>query len=186
MININQIERLIDQNEFVRLVERVLQNGRCSEPAIRSRLAQPGVAPITGRALALQRTLELSFGPTRTSSILVRSLVRSQTSDGWFGHSDQLIVSTAVAVRALCDAEYVSTDHAAVQSAITDGLRAIGQQQSNSGGFNDDPLTDAIVLWQLGPLADRCAEYIDLVALQKTVARTPLGSLRNEALAAAA
>jgi len=84
MLSIRQIEKLIEAASHRRLVQRILANGRCQEPAIIDRLVEPGAAAPAALGLALQRLLELSWGPTAALAGTVRRLLSCQDSQGMF------------------------------------------------------------------------------------------------------
>src|SRR6185503_21328493 len=85
MINQNQIVRLLEQNACRPLIERVLENGRCSSEMTRRLLLQAGVAMPVALGLGLQRAVELTYAPTAEAAVIVRRLIAIQAADGMFG-----------------------------------------------------------------------------------------------------
>jgi len=84
MLSIRQIDKLMDAAAHRRLAQRILANGRCQEPAIVDRLLEPGAVAPAALGLALQRMLELSWGPTGSFTKAVRRLLVCQDSEGLF------------------------------------------------------------------------------------------------------
>src|SRR5690606_18238521 len=88
MINILQIDRLVEQRAWERLIERILQNGRGGSLHVRLRLARREAAAPAALGLAIQRLCELTFGPTPIARGLVAQLLHLQDRSGGFVESD--------------------------------------------------------------------------------------------------
>lgn len=165
MISQNQIFRLIEAEEFRQLIQRVLSNGRCRSPLVLRVLSQPDVAASAAIGLALQRLGELTYRPSQLAASLSRRLLGMQQSNGLFGSAEDpstesLLVATATALRGLItwtaqvQASGSEVDHP-TSLAIDRGLNALAEVYSDaSTDVNHDAVAWAIVLWQLGDMAE--------------------------------
>lgn len=182
MLNLVQIDRLAEQNAWERLIERVLHNGRGGDLVMRLRLVREEAAAPSALGLAVQRTCELTYGPSAVGTGLVAQLLHLQRDDGFFvsavdDHSPTASsprraspAATAIAVRALNDwrEQCCSAGHdvdARVDRAISRGLFALACAQQDDGGFAQDDMESAIVLWQLGrvPAFRQAVRFHDLI-----------------------
>ena len=152
MINLSHIERLLDEESYGRLVDRVLSNGRRVNRAVAKRLEVSEAVAAAACGLALQRCCELTYAPTPLADRLARRLLEMQRNDGHFSRS---IAASAVALRGLL--EYVQQNRdvgepvdAQVSAGIAEGLAALGRAQSADDGFRNSAVESTIVLWQLG------------------------------------
>ncbi len=152
MINLSHIERLLDEESYGRLVNRVLSNGRRVNRAVAKRLEVSEAVAAAACGLALQRCCELTYAPTPLADRLAMRLLEMQRNDGHFSRS---VSASAVALRGLL--EYVqhhrdvgeSVD-AQVSAGIAEALAAFRRTQSADGGFRNSAVESTIVLWQLG------------------------------------
>lgn len=182
MLNLVQIDRLAEQNAWERLIERVLHNGRGGDLAMRLRLVREEAAAPAALGLALQRTCELTYGPSAIGTGLVAQLLHLQREDGLFASAPNDHVTTdpsprraspaatAIAVRALHDwrEQCRSAGHEVetrLDRAIGRGLFALACAQRDEGGFGEDEVENAIVLWQLGRIGEfrQAVRFHDLV-----------------------
>ncbi len=152
MINLSHIERLLDEESYGRLVDRVLSNGRRVSRAVAKRLALSEAVAAAACGLALQRCCELTYAPTPLADRLAMRLLEMQRNDGHFSRS---VAASAVALRGLL--EYVQHHRdvgeaadAQVSAGIAEALAAFRRAQSADGGFRDSAVESTIVLWQLG------------------------------------
>ncbi|MEE9129067.1 MAG: hypothetical protein V3T84_03545 [Phycisphaerales bacterium] len=152
MINLSHIERLVNEESYSRLVDRVLSNGRRVNTAVAKRLRGPEAVAAAACGLALQRCCELTYAPTPLADRLAMRLLEMQRNDGHFSCS---VAASAVALRGLL--EYVQHHRdvgeavdAQTSAGIAEGLAAFRRTQSADGGFRHSPVESTIVLWQLG------------------------------------
>ncbi len=182
MINITQIDRLVEQRAWERLIERILQNGRGGNLQVRLRLARRDAAAPAALGLAIQRLCELTFGPTPIARGLVAQLLHLQDGNGGFVESGSdgqpesadccrrvSPAATAIAVRALIQwsdfAQMCGEDvDPRIAVAVSRGLFALACLQDEVGGFDNDVVESAIVLWQLGGRSEfrRVVRFHDL------------------------
>jgi len=177
MLRVSNIMQLLRAEQFSLVVDRILSNGRCRSRAVRQMLREASFAETAATGLALQRVLELTYGPTAEADDLVHRLLRSQAADGLFGHATgdidgSRLAGAAVALRGLtawlqqprlnrqppsCMAKE------AIERAIT-ALKESWRINRSAGshatpdGEIDTPTTTvtawAIALWQLGDIAE--------------------------------
>lgn len=152
MINLSHIERLLDEESYGRLVDRVLSNGRRVSRAVAKRLEVSDAVTAAACGLALQRCCELTYAPTPLADRLAMRLLEMQRNDGHFSRS---VAASAVALRGLLDyvqhhREVGEAADAHVSAGIAEGLAALGRTQSADGGFRNSAVESTIVLWQLG------------------------------------
>ena len=152
MMNLSHIERLLDEESYGRLVDRVLANGRRVNRAVAKRLAVSEAVTAAACGLALQRCCELTYAPTPLADRLAMRLLEMQRNDGHFSRS---VAASAVALRGLL--EYVQHHRdvgeaadAQVSAGIAEGLAAFRRTQSADGALRDNAIESTIVLWQLG------------------------------------
>jgi hypothetical protein len=159
MISAIQILRLAGSNEYRRLVERLLSNGRCHSSLAMSVLRNAETAAAAGLGLALQRLCELAYWPHPDGAALAQKLVRLQRRDGLFGHGlardTDVIAASAIALRGLIDwaSQFPPDDNrlALVRQSIDRAWRAIAAQSTDAKDEREwNEVTWAIVLWQLG------------------------------------
>ncbi len=152
MINLSHIERLLNEESYGRMVNRVLANGRLVNRAVVRRLEVSEAVAAAACGLALQRCCELTYAPTPLADRLAIRLLEMQRSDGHFSRS---VAASAVALRGLL--EYVQHHRdvgeavdAQTSAGIAEGLAAFRRTQSADGGFRNSAVESTIVLWQLG------------------------------------
>jgi len=183
MLSIAHIARMSESDDWERLIDHILSNGRGDHLAIRLRLSQPHSAVTAAVALALQRIVELAYGPAPAAERLARRLVSMQQVDGRFRSGEaanDLALTTrphspegdgatpspsghgaaAAAIRALIEHSRRREESGApadpvIATAIDRGLHAIALAQRSDGGIGADSVEDAIILWQLGG----CGEF---------------------------
>ncbi len=86
MLNQFRIARLVQAEEFDRLLNEVLMNARPVPLSARLRLSEPGAALASSAlGLALRRVTELSWRPEPPAAELAERLLRLQDSHGGFG-----------------------------------------------------------------------------------------------------
>lgn len=174
MISQAQINRLVEGQQYARLVQRILDNGRPCSSRVRQRLTGAVLAPVAGLSLAVQRFIELNFySRSLEGDRLVRRLLTLQQPDGLFGPADasddDRLVATAFGLRALVD--HLAADAGGPESERPD-LNGIGRQHESAGFsaavalqrgaealiarngmegmLGGDPETASIIDWQLG------------------------------------
>lgn len=166
MINLRQLQRLLDSGEagtggmggagaaFERVIERILNNGRCHCPAVRRALFGSTAVRAVATGLALQRCCELTYGPTAMGRDLADRLATMMDDEGLFGGD---IAATAVAVRALLD--WVDASGEGVSDVAQRAIAGLGECQDASGLLGGDVVASAIVLWQLGDRPTVCEAF---------------------------
>ena len=152
MMNLTHIERLMEEESYDRLVDRVLANGRRVGTAVATRLGVPEAVAAAACGLALQRCCELTYAPTPLAERLAMQLLEMQRNDGHFSRS---VAASAVALRGLLDYLQHHQDVDEVlphrtSAAIAEALAAFRRTQSADGGFRSNATESTIVLWQLG------------------------------------
>lgn len=195
MISLPRITRLAAAHRFDTLLEDVLRNGRALPLVLRLRLAaDPDTLPGTALALALQRFLELTLGPTPQAIDLARALLDRQCPGGSFGSVPA--TAAGVAALALLDdalAAAPGIDPIAdalrprIGAAIDDGVAALREARDNAPStllanrpLMGDELDTLIALWQLAPFPD-LADALDLPLLLASL--EDLGLRHDRALA---
>jgi hypothetical protein len=193
MLSIAHIARMSESDDWERLIDHILSNGRGDHLAIRLRLSQPHSAGTAATALALQRIVELAYGPAPAAERLARRLVSMQQPDGRFrgmpaAHDLALTTclhsrdrdgatpapsghgAAAAAIRALIEHARRRDESGApadpvIATAIDRGLHAISAAQRSDGGIGEDSVEDAIILWQLGGCGEfrAAVRYLDFV-----------------------
>lgn len=151
-MNLSHIERLLNEESYGRLVDRVLSNGRRVNRAVAKRLEVSEAVAAAACGLALQRCCELTYAPTPLAARLAMRLLEMQRNDGHFSRS---VSASAVALRALLDYVQHHRDvgeavDAQTSTGIAEALAAFRRTQSVVGGFRNSAVESTIVLWQLG------------------------------------
>ena len=82
MLSLRHIERMVESKAYPRLVQRILANGRCESPRAIERLLEPRAVSPAALGLALQRVMELAYGPLPLADQLTRMLLALTTSNG--------------------------------------------------------------------------------------------------------
>lgn len=160
MLSTHQISSLVRFEEFPRLVDRVLANGRCPNPVVRRQMSLSEVAAPAGLGLGLQRLAELSYGPTMLGQHLVDRLISLQRKDGNFGSGaepsvDSMLAATGTALAGLlrwmrqCREAGTKVD-ATVGNAIQRGWIALSRMYGQRDTVENHPTGWSIVAWQLG------------------------------------
>lgn len=85
MLSIPQIRHLVETRSYERLVDRVLTSGRSGNLSVRLRLASSEAQAPAALGLALQRVVELTYGPTPLAADIATRLIHLQVRDGLFG-----------------------------------------------------------------------------------------------------
>lgn len=85
MLSIPQIRHLVETRSYERLVDRVLTSGRSGNLSVRLRLGSPEAQAPAALGLALQRVVELTYGPTPLAADIAARLIHLQGRDGLFG-----------------------------------------------------------------------------------------------------
>ncbi len=180
MISLLQIQRLVEEKSYGRLIDRILTNGRSVEPAVAKKLHHTEMLVPAAYGLALQRCCELSYGPTEIAHEVAMRLLIRQRDDGSFGGSP---AATAIAARGLLESTHQQREvGAAVDDraviGVTRSLASLARAQSADGLFGTDVVVADIVLWQLADCeAFRSAVRFD--ALVNTVNRSFLPILHS-------
>jgi hypothetical protein len=171
MISQSQIDRLLGSEDYGRLIERILSNGRCRSIVARDTLRQPGALLPAALGLALQRITELTYRPAPLADRLALSLVAIQREDGMFGSDSASapaeLAATAIALRGLigwiaCRPTRADEHVQESRSAVARGLQALSRR-SRAPDLQVDALGWAIALWQMGDLV----EFRSAVAIEK-------------------
>lgn len=162
MISLSQVERLRATGQWAQLVRRLMRNGRASSGRAVDHLTRvDGVRP-AALGLALQRVVELTYGPTAQAAALAEDLLALQDEGGLFRSFEPGVASnatpwaaTAVALRGLLDhgrqlKEAKEPIPARLHRAVRRGLAALAQGQGAGGLIGDDVTVSAVALWQLG------------------------------------
>lgn len=79
MLSLRHIERMVESKAYPRLIQRILANGRCDRPSAIQRLLDPGAVSPAALGFALQRVLELAYGPVPLADHLIRMLLALQS-----------------------------------------------------------------------------------------------------------
>ena len=171
MINLSHIERLLNEESYGRLVDRVLSNGRRVNRAVAKRLEVSEAVAAAACGLALQRCCELTYAPTPLAERLAMQLLEMQRNDGHFSRS---VAASAVALRGLLDYLQHHRDigevvDALVSAAVAEAMVAFRRTQLVDGALRDNAVESTIVLWQLGendafksvrPALGRCGDLL--------------------------
>ncbi|MCP3904342.1 MAG: hypothetical protein GY715_11990 [Planctomycetes bacterium] len=165
MMSIRQIEQMIERKSYRRLVDRLLDNGRCVRHHVRRRLLQPEHLVGTALGLALQRVCEMSYGPCEIGARIAEE-VRGRLAAATDALASPATISEAlpaatVALRGLAD--WVGRDDHRVSTASDDGRdptirRALDAVTAVVGGADlarSDPVAVEIAEWQLGRMLGR-------------------------------
>jgi hypothetical protein len=167
MITQTQIVRLIEAQEYSRLADRLLSNGRCHSAQAIDRLARPEAAAPVALGLGLQRLCELTYWPHPHGAGIAHRLVRIQRRDGSFvsgteSSADATLAVTATALRGLID-WLAQHDHsgrnddrlALIRNSIDRAWHALAAAFATARASDQwDHVAWAIVLWQLGDCDD--------------------------------
>ena len=188
-----QILRMLDSGQSSRLVQRVLQNGRCGNECVVAMLCHPGVAAPVAVGLSLQRASELCYGSSTLVDELSRRLLMFQNSDGSFGNlrcapNGLRLAATAVAVRgwlSWLDAnpnEAFSGNGADILGGMGLGLEALRHAFDDAQSVVTHSASWAIVLWQLGDRPEP-HQLIDADELLRTLEAAPHTHVLDELFA---
>jgi hypothetical protein len=179
MLNLQQIERLIEANQYPHLIQRILANGREVDERVHRALLCPAIVAPAALGLALQRACELSYGPTDVVERIVARLLDLQHANGRFG-SDRFtpratgdaIIATAIALRGLLDYQHQlaffrplslrSPGRAAVRGVSGKGGAVASSRQTQSSVLNPQQSNQglaAAVERTVGALAAAVAEH---------------------------
>ena len=166
MISQHLIVRLIEAREYRQLIDRILANGRCRSPLAKRTLMRPEAAEVAAIGLAIQRICEITYRPAPQAAALVERLLQLQREDGKFNAAtgadhEVILAATAVAIRALISyqdqgsALGLSGD-SRVHHANARGVAALERAAASclNKRMLDAPACWAIILWQLGDVAE--------------------------------
>jgi hypothetical protein len=194
MMSVQKIERLVERGQTEALLEAVVQNGRPLPLGVRLRLGE-SVASVraAGLGLALQRVVELSYGPDPAAlRIAERLLDQLCEVDGLEGPDRPSPASLVVALAGLEDllAQLERFGHPA-EGFVGEGLvhasaavahvlleaAALSNADPATRGLVGEAVDSAVVLWQLAGrarLADRLRPGVELSQLQRAAVRHAL------------
>ncbi|MHC5114108.1 MAG: hypothetical protein ACYTGP_06740 [Planctomycetota bacterium] len=150
MMSLRQIEQLIERKSYRRLLDRLLDNGRCVRQHVRRRLHEPPYLVGTALGLALQRVCELSYGPSEIGARLAEEVrlrlgmaVEALTSAN---ASPDALASAAVALRGLRDwlGDWGDTEVRA--------LKVVRGFMDRADVARRDPVAVEIARWQLNAM----------------------------------
>lgn len=85
MISQSHIIRLVENEAYRQLIDRILDNGRCGSAITRRVLRHESCAAPVALGLGLQRLVELTYAPAASSELLAERLTMRQAKDGLFG-----------------------------------------------------------------------------------------------------
>lgn len=198
MLSLRHIERMVESKAYSRLIQRILANGYCDRPSAIQRLLEPRAVSPAALGFALQRVLELSYGPLELADHLVGMLLLLQSHDEKGDYEKLVIISPmsarAVVLRSLLKWQMQvglqpKSDQASliaqVSLAIERGLTELGRQISSESGEGVDPIDAFLIHWQLGDFA-AAKKRIDFPALITRLNQASDQSLRSYAYASAA
>ncbi len=154
MLSLNLIERLFDAREFDRLLDSVAGNGLELPLPLRIGLSQAAAGVV---AVALRRTVDLSYTHTLLAERMATFLLAAQSDDGSFD-ADPLITAAAAAAWGRMLTERHAGPGSPIAAGRTMAMAALAQMQTDDGLFrstNDRSLEDmemtaAFVLFLLG------------------------------------
>ena len=122
MLSLRHIERMVESKAYPRLVQRILANGRCESPRAIERLLEPRAVSPAALGLALQRILELAYGPLPLAGQLIRMLLALITSNG--EGDNQVIISPSsrrISARAVAGQDSLSPNGSLSAKAVVLG-----------------------------------------------------------------
>ena len=164
MLTVKRVVQLIRTGRQAQAFDAVLANGRALPAEARARLARPSSLRMVAPALALQRVMELSYGPTPEAEELAATVVREVEMAAGYGCG--LEVAGGAVTGAVLAAWLAAASHAAADPTLTEravaalrwlaGEIAAQQQRAAarphtaapSGGMGD-ALDTSLVAWQL-------------------------------------
>ncbi len=159
MLSPSQIGRFITNEDYRRLVDRLLSNGRCHSRRAQAVLHVQESLEVAAIGLGLQRICELAYWPVPEGADLAHRLLRLQPRDGLFGpphsmpNAAPIIAASAVALRGLIEwngaFEHREDERPLLERSIDRGLRALASVWSGAA-TSRELVPWAIVLWQLG------------------------------------
>jgi hypothetical protein len=162
MLNLHQLERLLDEGQYHQLIDRILANGRATEPSIRKALTHSAILAPVALGLALQRAGELSYGPSELAERILSRLLDLQLPDGRFGserssprHS---IIVTAVALRGMLDYQHQRAFFRPLSLRERAGVRVPGLMKAVGPGNHttqSSPLTPHLSSQSLAAAVER-------------------------------
>ena len=166
MISQHLIVRLIEAREYRQLIDRILANGRCRSPLAKRTLMQAEAAEVAAIGLAIQRICEITYRPAPQAAALVERLLQLQREDGTFNAApgadhEVILAATAVAIRALISYQAQASalglpGDSRVHHANARGVAALERAAASclNQRMLDAPACWAIILWQLGDVAE--------------------------------
>lgn len=122
MLSLRHIERMVETKAYPRLIQRILANGRCESPSAIQRLLEPRAVSPAALGLALQRVLELAYGPLPLADHLIGMLLALQTQNGEC--ENQVIISPSsrrISARAIAGQDSLSPNGSVSAQAVVLG-----------------------------------------------------------------
>ncbi|HVP73689.1 MAG TPA: hypothetical protein VMS30_08120 [Phycisphaerales bacterium] len=169
MLSPNQIGRFIANEDYRRLVDRLLTNGRCHSRRAQALLHAPESLEVAAIGLGLQRICELAYWPVPDGSELAHRLMRLQHRDGLFAGQ---IGASAVALRGLIEwsggFDQREDECLLLERSVERGVRALAAAWSGAALDSESLAQWAIVLWQLGDSSEVLAPLLQ--SIRKAVA----------------
>lgn len=162
MISIRQIGRLLSQQSYRQLADRILANGRCHCDALRAALLEPPRVRPVALGLALQRSCELAYGRDAQVDDLAAALLATQRPDALFDvHGDCAGTATALAglliwrsFREQSGCPIDDGDYAAIERGLDALARALQHETDAMHRRSERSTILSAVLWQLGHWGD--------------------------------
>jgi len=164
MLSMPRLVRLAESDQYDRLLEEVLRNGRPLPLAARLRLSAAGALAVSAISLALSRMTELTHRPTAGAQLLADKLLALQNDDGSFGSPAVTASAVEACIALLEQNKYVANGLApefrdrleiaaerALHSLYLQREAANANQQAR--GLIGDALETALTLWRLGERA---------------------------------
>ena len=188
MLSPSQIGRFIANEDYRRLVDRLMSNGRCHSRRARTLLNVSESLETAAIGLGLQRICELAYWPVPDGADLAHRLLRLQRRDGLFGphsvsNAGQLIGASAVALRGLIEwsaaFDHREGERLLLERSIVRGLRALASVWSGATPGGASLVPWAIVLWQLGDSSEALAT-IPMESIRKAVAAADQDLLHDD------
>lgn len=192
MLSMPRLVRLAETDQYDRLLDEILRNGRPLPLAARLRFSAPDTIAVSALSLALSRMTELTHRPTAGAQLLADKLLAIQSPDGSFG-PPAVTASAAESMLALLEQDqYVAAglgpelrDH--IEIARDRAMHALHAERSTasaqgSPGLLGDALETALTLWRLGGRAVFDG-VIGVASLKRAIAESLAMSPSNEVAA---
>ena len=189
MLSPSQIGRFIANRDYRRLVDRLLNNGRCHSRRAQALLHAPESIEVAAIGLGLQRICELAYWPVPEGIEFSHQLFRLQRRDGLFGpaHSNPsdgwIVAASAVALRGMSEwsaaFEHREDERLLLERSIARGLGAIASVWSCAATGGESLAPWAIVLWQLGD-NEQALAILPLRSIRNAIATADPDLLRDD------